>query len=186
MEEKDTKVVLSINDVDRIKSHIKATDQQLKELSNDFYLIEKRVKQRKLSSLFKRIKNIMKRIDVKSGINLLKIVLWIAMAWTIVNFSDDINAKIIGSLTYFMGLVIDMMLLRKQLPQDGYTILRLIVGGFSLVLWVIIVVLIINLMSISEGVEINSRLSSFIDIGLYSCGIFSTFLEFVNSIALDD
>lgn len=186
MEEKDTKVVLEKDDVDKIKTYIKGADDQLKKLNNTLLLVEQKAHQNKLDKFIKKAKAVLKRIDIKSGINVLKIVLWIAMAWTIVTFSNDINAKIIGALTFFMGLVIDMMLLRKQLPQDGYTIFRLVVGGFSLLFWVIIVILITGLMSISMGGNINNNLHSFINIALYACGIFSTLLEFINSIAMDD
>jgi len=186
MEEKDTKVVLANEDVDKIKTYIKEADNQLKKLNSTFLLAEQNAKQDKLDNFIKKVKSVLKRIDVKSGINVLKIVLWIAMAWTIVTFSNDINAKIIGALTFFMGLVIDMMLLRKQLPQDGYTIFRLVVGAFSLLFWVIIVILIASLMNISMGGNVTDDLDSYINIALYACGIFSTLLEFINSIAMDD
>ncbi len=108
------------------------------------------------------------------------------MAWTIVKFSNDINAKVVSTLTFFMGLVLDMMLLRKQLPQVGYTTLRLSAGGCSLVFWGIILLLIGNLISVSMGGEVYAYLGVFIDRAIYVCGVFSTFLEFVNSVAIDD
>lgn len=108
------------------------------------------------------------------------------MAWTIVKFSNDINAKIVSTLTFFMGLVIDMMLLRKQLPQVGYTTLRLFAGVCSLAFWGIIVLLIANLISVSMGGGVYAYLGLFINKAIYVCGVFSTFLEFINSVAIDD
>lgn len=186
MEEKDTKVVMSNNEVDKIKAYIKEADDQLEKLNNTFLLIEQKSKQKTADKVLKKIKHTLKRIDVKSGVNLLKIILWVAMAWTIVKFSNDINAKIVSTLTFFMGLVIDMMLLRKQLPQVGYTMLRLFAGVCSLVFWGIIVLLIANLISVSMGGGIYAYLGIFIDRAIYVCGVFSTFLEFINSVAIDD
>lgn len=186
MKEKDTKVVMSNDEVDKIKAYIKGADDQLEKLNSTFLLIEQKSKQKTVDKVFKKINHTLKRIDVKSGVNLLKIILWVAMAWTIVKFSNDINAKIVSTLTFFMGLVIDMMLLRKQLPQVGYTTLRLFAGVCSLVFWGIIVLLIANLISVSMDGGVYAYLGVFIDRAIYVCGAFSTFLEFINSVAIDD
>lgn len=186
MKEKDTKVIMSNDELDKIKSCINEADIQLEKLSSTFMLMEQRSRQNTADKIYKNISYILRRIDIKSGINLLKILLWVAMAWVIVKFSNDMNAKIVSSLTFFMGLVIDMLLLRKQLPQSGYTIFRLIVGVCSLAFGGIIVLLIANLISVSMGGEVYAYLESFIDRAVYVCGVFSTFLEFINSVAIDD
>lgn len=183
MVEKNTKVILNDNDVDKIEYHISTTEKQLRELRDDILLMKRRSRNNKV---FRKIFRLIRRIDVKSGINLLKVLIWIAIAWTIISFSADINAKIIGAFTYFGGLAIDMLLLRKQLPWVGHTVFRLVVGAFFLWLMGIILVLIVNLMSSSQGVEIALELSRRIDICLYFCGFVSTCLEFINSIASDD
>lgn len=183
MEKKDTKVVISNDEVDKIKAYIKEADEQLENLNSTFLRIEQKSKQKKSVN---KIKKILRLVDVKSGDNLLKIILWMAMAWAIVKFSNDINAKIVSSLTYYAGLAVDMKLLRKQLPQVGYTTLRLIAGVCVLVFGVIIIILIANLVSISNGGGVYAVLEILIDKSIFICGFLSTFLEFINSIAIDD
>ncbi len=45
MEEKDTKVVMSNGEVDKIKAYIKEADDQLEKLNSTFLLIEQKRKQ---------------------------------------------------------------------------------------------------------------------------------------------
>lgn len=186
MKEKDTKVVLKDSEVDRIKKYIQEADNQLKNLNSTFLQVEQRRTPQKVYGFLKGVRVILKRIDVKSGLNLLKIILWIVMAWTIAELSGDISAKVIGALPFFMGLVVDMMMLRKQLPQDGYTVLRMFAGGLVLFFGGIIVILIACLMTVSTGGTIDVCLEPFMNRALYVGGVLSTFLEFVNSIAIDD
>lgn len=179
-------ILIKENDIGKMKECLRNTRKELQLLENEIQIIEHRKKIKGFKRFLDGIKKIVIRIDVKSGTNLLKLVLWIAMAGTIVFFSTDINSKIIGALTYFLGLAMDMLLLRKQLPTVGVTGRRLAVGISIIIFFTIMGILILGLMASAMEHPIGPWMSEFINISLFSCGFISTFLELVNSIVVDD
>lgn len=133
-----------------------------------------------------KIKSLFYRLEVHSGAYIFKIILWIAMAWGIVRFSTDINAKLISALTYFVGIMMDMVLLRKQLPERGVECLRFFVSVSIVIFFVIAVILILGTMESANDLPVQSWMDEFITISLYACGITSTLFELVHSISADD
>lgn len=132
------------------------------------------------------IKNVFHRLEVHSGAYIFKIILWIAMAWGIVRFSTDINAKLISSITYFVGIMMDMVLLRKQLPESGVELLRFFVAVSIAIFFAIVVILILAMMESANDLPVRSWLDEFIEKALYICGFISTFFELVHNISADD
>lgn len=184
---KDSKDILIKNkDIENIKVILQNTKQELTALDKEIEIIEQRKTKDNFRNFINTVRKIIIRIDIKSGANLLKLILWIGMAGTIVYFSTDINAKIIGALTFFLGIIMDMILLRKQLPMVGVTVIRLLAGISIVVFFIIMIMLILGLMAGALDLPISSRLSVFINWALFICGFVSTFLELVNSIAIDD
>lgn len=147
---------------------------------------EKKSRENKFSSVVNKLKKFIYRIEIKSGAYVFKMILWIAMAWGIVRFSTDLNAKIIGSITYFVGIMMDMVLLRKHLPEVGVEIRRFFVGVLIVIFFVIVVILILRLMEYAVYQTLESWMDKYIVRALFVCGFMSTFLEFINNISTDD
>lgn len=108
------------------------------------------------------------------------------MAFGIVRFSTDINAKIIGAITYFVGIMMDMVLLRKHLPEVGVEVRRNFVAASIVIFFVIVVILIFELMDYAVHQTIEPWMGEFIMHALLVCGFASTFLELINNISADD
>lgn len=140
----------------------------------------------RIGRLWAGIKSLFHRMEVHSGAYIFKIVLWLAMAWAIVEFSDDINAKLISATTYFVGILMDMVLLRKQLPETGVEFRRFFVAISILIFFVIVVILIAAIMQRVSGFTVRACMDGFITKALYICGFISTFLELIHNISADD
>ena len=125
-------------------------------------------------------------MEVHSGAYIFKIILWLAMAWGIVKFSADINAKLISAITYFVGILMDMVLLRRQMPETGVEFRRLFVGISIVIFFIIVVILITAIMESANGSIVQPWMDGFITKALYICGFISTFLELIHNISADD
>lgn len=136
--------------------------------------------------VWQKMKNILRRLEVNSGLNWAKLLVWIGMADAIIFLSSDINTKIISAITYFMGIIFDMLLLRKQQPENGAVIIRFVEGFLILAFLGNSIVLGIGLAACSLGQMLPAGYELWIDWSMPVCGILSTSMELINSIIEND
>ena len=134
----------------------------------------------------KKFKNFLSRLDVSAGLNVAKVIFWIGMADAIIFLSADINAEIISACTYFLGIIFDMLLLRKHLPKDGTSLIHLGSGILILLFCVCEILLILGLAAGAMGISLWLGAKTIIDFAMPISGLCSTILEVIDSVGKDD
>lgn len=175
---------LNHNNIIKIEELVNDTEKNIIALKNNVeeLKLEKGVK----SHFSQKTENILRRLDVSSGLNLAKLLFWIGMADIIIFLSSDINTKIISAITYFFGIIFDMLLLRKQQMKDGTIVLRFVGGCLVLFFTGFSIMLIIGLAACSLKMPLPQWYDACINWVMPLCGILSTSLELINSLCEDD
>lgn len=134
----------------------------------------------------RKITNFLMRLDVSSGLNIAKVIFWLGMALTIILLSPDIVSEIISAITYFLGIIFDMLLLRKNLPKDGTSLIRPASGFLILVFMSVEIALVLCLAASALGLTLWSWVKTIIDVAMVISGLLSTIVEVINSVGKDD
>lgn len=108
----DNKCLEQAGDINNIKE-IARLEKLAGETEDKLLELKKQI--RKLKTKDKhRFRSFLRRLDVVAGLHWMKLLFWIGMADAIIFLSSDANTKAISSITYIMGIIFDMLLLRKQ------------------------------------------------------------------------
>lgn len=134
----------------------------------------------------RKIANFLMRLDVSSGLNITKVIFWLGMALTIIFLSPDIVSEIISAITYFLGIIFDMLLLRKNLSKDGTSLIRLASGFLILLFMGVEIALVLCLAASALGKTLWPWVKTIIDFAMLILGFFSTIVEVINSVGKDD
>lgn len=150
-------------------------------------LLELKKQIRKLKAKDKhKFRSFIRRLDAVSGLYFMKMLFWIGMACVIIFLSSDVNAKAISSITYIMGIIFDMFILRRQQTNVSADTIR-VVEGVSIIIYTLFAIALgIGIASAASGGTFINDLSPLMDWGLPFCGILSTGVELVNSVVEDD
>lgn len=118
----------------------------------------------------------------------MKLLFWIGMADAIIFLSSDASTKAISSITYIMGIIFDMLLLRKQQTKVSAGTMRLIEGVLISLYVLFAIALGIGIASAALGLGYTfiNHLSLWMDWALPICGILSTSMELINNIVEND
>lgn len=138
------------------------------------------------SKLWKKILNILRRIELNSGLYFAKLLVWVGTAEVIIFLSSDLKTKLISSITYFVGIIFDMLILRKHQPDNGTTIIRAVEGFIALVVFGFTIASGIGLALCSFAKEPPKNYEPILNWVLPIFGILSTCVELINSIVEDD
>lgn len=180
----DKKCLEQVEDIDNIRE-IARLEKLAGETEEKFLEIKKQI--RKLKAKDKhRFRSFIRRLDVVGGLHWMKLLFWIGMADAIVLLSSDASTKAISSITYIMGIIFDMLLLRKQQTKASEEIIRYIEGGLITVYTGFAILLGIGIASAALGYTFIDHLSLWMDWGLPVCGILSTSVELINNVAEND
>lgn len=155
-------------------------NQELKLAEKEFCTTESELlKERKIT-------NFLMRLDVSSGLNIAKVIFWLGMALTIILLSPDIVSEIISAITYFLGIIFDMLLLRKNLSKDGTSLIRPASGFLILVFMSVEIALVLCLAASALGMTLWPWAKTIIDFAMVISGLLSTIVEVINSVGKDD
>lgn len=180
-------IIIKENELENFAEVIEKAEHDIASLKEQVDEIENRChSENRKKSFYQNFKNLIKRLDVNSGTNIVKLVFWIGMAGAIIFLSTDINAEIIGAITYFMGIIFDMLLLRKQLPKDGTSLIRFWSGIFLLLFFSATIILGLGLAASAVGEEPGGEFKIFVDWAMPISGLCSTLIEILNSMGSDD
>lgn len=175
---------LNDNSIIEIEQIIDSTEKNILALRENLNKI--RIENEVQSNPLQKVKNFLRLLDVSSGLNFAKLLFWIGMADIIIFLSSDICTKIISAITYFLGIIFDMLVLRKQQIKNGAIVLRFVEGCLCLFFISILIALIIGLAACSLDKELPGWFGKCINWVMPICGILSTSLELINSICEDD
>ena len=172
-------------------SNIIVTEELINNTEKNILALKDNVEEMKIEKEMKynfsqKIKYILRRLDVSSGLNFVKLLFWVGMADIIIFLSADIETKIISAFTYFLGIIFDVLLLRKQQMKDGTVVLRFVEGCLLLVFIVFSIILVIGLAACSLNKTLPGWYEMYIDWIMPICGILSTSMELINSLCEDD
>lgn len=180
----DNKCLEQAGDINNIKE-IARLEKLAGETEDKLLELKKQI--RKLKTKDKhRFRSFLRRLDVVAGLHWMKLLFWIGMADAIIFLSSDANTKAISSITYIMGIIFDMLLLRKQQTKASADVIRFIEGGLISVYIGFSIALGIGIASAALGYTFIDHLSLLMDWGLPICGILSTSMELINSIVEND
>lgn len=180
----DKKCLEQVADIDNIRE-IASLEKLAEETEEKLLKLKKQIKKLKTNDKHK-FRLFIRRLDVAGGLYWMKLLFWIGMADVIIFLSSDANTKAISSITYIMGIIFDMILLRKQQTKISADIIRFVEGILISGYIVFAIALGIGIASSALGYTIINRLSLWMDWGLPICGILSTSMELINSISEND
>lgn len=180
----DKKCVEQAEDIDNIRE-IAQLEKLAGETEEQLLEIKKQIRKLKAKDKHK-FRSFVRRLDVAGGLHWMKLLFWIGMADAIIFLSSDANTKAISSITYIMGIIFDMLLLRKQQTKASADIIRFVEGILISVYIIFAIALGIGIASSALGYTLIGHLSLCMDWGLPICGILSTSMELIDSIAEND
>lgn len=180
----DKKCLEQVEDIDNIRK-IARLEELVDETEEKLLGLKKQIRELKTKEKHK-FGSFIRRLDVASGLHWMKLLFWIGMADAIIFLSSDANTKAISSFTYIMGIIFDMLILRKQQTKSSTDVIRFIEGILISAYIVCIIVLGIGIASSALGYAFIDHMSLWIDWVLPFCGILSTSMELINNIVEND
>lgn len=176
----DKKCLEQAEDIDNIRE-IARLEKLARETEEKFLEIKEQIRELKTKDKHK-FRSFIRRLDVVGGLHWMKLLFWAGMAAAIIFLSSDANTKAISSITYLMGIIFDMLLLRKQQTKAFTDVIRFVEGVLISVYIVFAITLGIGIASSALGNAFIGHLSLLMNWGLPICGILSTSMELINNI----
>ena len=180
----DKKSLKQIEDIDNIRE-IARLEKLAEETEKKLLELKKQIKKIKTKDKH-RFRLFIRRLDVAGGLHWVKLLFWIGMADAIIFLSSDADTKAISSITYLMGIIFDMLLLRKQQSKTCADVSRFVEGILISVYIVFSMTLGIGIASTALGYTLIDSLSLLMDWGLPICGILSTLMELIDNVIEND
>lgn len=168
----------NIREIAKLEKLVGETEEKLSELKKQIRKLKDKDKH--------KFRLFIRRFDIAGGLHWVKLLFWIGMADAIIFLSSDASTKAISSITYIMGIIFDMLLLRKQQSKASADVIRFIEGVLISLYIVFAIVLGIGIASAALGYKFIDHLSLWMDWLLPVCGILSTSMELINSIVEND